>query len=75
MKIDVLKPLWDISIGAGAGITFLLRTCFNEKIKNSVKHECDILLESYKSELKNAVDKNLESYKSKIKELESKNLE
>lgn len=77
MKIDILKLLWDIfiSAGAGAGIAFLLRTYFNEKIKNSVKHEYDIRLESYKSELKNAVDKDLESYKSKIKELESKNLD
>jgi hypothetical protein len=77
MKIDILNLLWDILIGAGAGagITFLLRTYFNEKIKNSVKHEYDIRLESYKSELKNAIDKDLESYKSKIKELESKNLD
>ncbi len=77
MKIDVLNLILDIFIGAGAGagITLLLRTYFNEKIKNSIKHEYDIRLESYKSELKNAIDKDLESYKSKIKELESKNLD
>ena len=53
MKIDVLIFLWNalIGAGAGAGITFLLRTYFNEKIKNSVKHEYDIRIESYKSEL------------------------
>lgn len=77
MKIDILNLLWNIfvSAGAGVGITFLLRTYFNEKIKNSIKHEYDIRLESYKSELKNAIDKDLESYKSEIKELESKNLD
>ena len=77
MKIDLLNLLWNIliSAGAGAGITFLLRTYFNEKIKNSVKHEYDVRLESYKSELKNSIDKDLETYKSQIKELESKNLD
>lgn len=77
MEINIAKILWDILIGAGAGagITFLLRTYFNEKIKNSIKHEYDVRLESYKSELKTSLDKDLESYKSQIKELESKNLD
>jgi hypothetical protein len=77
MKIDILNFLWNtfIGAGAGAGITFLLRTYFNEKIKNSIKHEYNIRIETYKSELKNAIDKDFESYKSNIKELESKNLD
>lgn len=77
MQIDITNLLWNtfIGAGAGAGITFLLRNYFNEIIKNSVKYEYDVRLESYKSELKNAVDKDLESYKSEIKELESKNLD
>jgi hypothetical protein len=61
--------------GAGAGITFLLRTYFNEKIRNSIKYEYDIRFESYKSELKNVMDKDFESYKSNIKELESKSID
>lgn len=74
MEINALNIIVDILVGscAGAGISLLLRTYFNEKIKNSVKHEYDIRLESYKSELKNSVDKDLEVYKSQIRELEQK---
>ncbi len=77
MEIDLNNIIYDLLIGAGGGvgITFLLRTYFNEKIKNSIKHEYDIRLESYKSELKTTIDKDIESYKSQIKELESRNLD
>jgi len=64
-----------ISAITGVGITYLLRTYFNEKIKNSIKHEYDIILESHKSELKYMIVMDLESYKSKIKELEYQNLD
>jgi hypothetical protein len=74
MQINVLDLLLNLGIGsgAGAGITFLLRTYFNEKIKNSIKHEYDTRLESHKSELKSALDKEIESYKSEIRDAEVK---
>lgn len=75
MHMDILSMICNIiiSAGAGAGITFLLRIYFNEKIKNSIQYEYNIKTESYKAELRREIDKDLELYKKELNERESKN--
>jgi hypothetical protein len=49
-----------------AALVWLFQSWMSERLKNAIKHEYDIKLESHKAELKAGLDTELEAYKAKL---------
>ncbi len=50
-----------------AALLFLTRSWVSERLKNSIKNEYDLKLETHKSELKARLDSDIETHKAQLK--------
>ncbi|HEV7402413.1 MAG TPA: hypothetical protein VGO11_05785 [Chthoniobacteraceae bacterium] len=63
----LIAPSAAISSLLTVGLTFLTKTWWTERIRGSIRHEYDQLLENYKAQLKEESDQKLETLKAQLK--------